>query len=43
MTDIAVALGLLLLIVVTVLGAVDSRDGRDWQPRPDWLGRDNCD
>jgi hypothetical protein len=28
-----IAVGVLLFILVLTLGAVDSRDGRDWQPR----------
>lgn len=37
--DIVVAALLLLLLVVTTFGAVDSRDGRDWQPRGHWQAR----
>ncbi len=33
--DLAIAIGLLVLVLITTLGAVDSRDGRDWQARPD--------
>ena len=31
--DIAIVVGLLVLVLVTTLGAVDTRDGRDWQRR----------
>jgi hypothetical protein len=29
--------GFLLLIAVATLGAIDTRDGRDWQARSDWM------
>jgi len=37
--DVLIGVGLLLMILVTTLGAMDSRDGRDWQPRGDWQAR----
>jgi hypothetical protein len=37
--DVVIAVGFALLVLVTALGAYDSRDGRDWQPRPDYCPR----
>jgi hypothetical protein len=37
--DIFIAVGFLLLVLVTALGAVDTRDGRDWQVRSHWPAR----
>lgn len=41
MSSLIGALVLLLLVAAAALGAVDTRDGRDWQPRDDprWSGR----
>ena len=33
--DIVITVILLMVVLVTTLGAVDSRDGRDWQARSD--------
>lgn len=41
--DVAVLVALLVLVAVTALGAVDTRDGRDWQPRPDSPARHRGD
>jgi hypothetical protein len=41
--DVLIVLGLLLLVLVTTLGAYDSRDGRDWQARSDWRPRHEGD
>jgi len=35
--------GVALLFLVTLLGAVDTRDGRDWQARSEWTARHEGD
>jgi hypothetical protein len=35
MIDLLVVLAVVALLLVPVLFGLDSRDGRDWQPRPD--------
>jgi len=35
MTDVIVVIAVAALLVIPVLFGLDSRDGRDWQPRRD--------
>lgn len=42
-TVVIVAAGLTLLFLASLLGAADSRDGRDWQARSDWPARHEGD